>query len=156
MALQRELATMSLIFFLVLTVGGGLLIGFGSRPGEWYVGLTKPWFTPPNSVFAPAWTLLYVMIAFAGWRTFMRDPLGVPMTVWTIALALNFAWSPIFFRLHNPLAALFVVVALLAAIMAFIVISWPRDAVSALLFAPYAAWVLFATTLNAAIWRLND
>ncbi len=146
---------MSLIFFLVLSVGGGLLIGCVTRPDEWYAKLSKPWFTPPNGVFPPAWTLLYIMIAIAGWRTFMRDPLGAPITVWTMALALNFAWSPIFFRLRRPLAALFVILALLATIIAFIALSGPRDTLSALLFAPYAAWVFFATILNAAIWRLN-
>jgi benzodiazapine receptor len=147
---------MSLIFFLVLTIGGGLLIGFKSRPDEWYVKLSKPWFTPPNGLFAPVWTVLYVMIAVAGWRTFVRDPLGVPIAVWFIALALNFAWSPIFFRLHRPRAALFVVLALLAAIMGFVALSWSQDAAAALLFSLYAAWVLFATILNAAICRLNN
>jgi benzodiazapine receptor len=147
---------MPLIYFLALTVGGGLLIGFLTRPGKWYVSLAKPWFTPPNNVFAPVWTLLYIMIAIAGERTFMRDPVGAPMTVWTVALALNFAWSPIFFRLHRPLAALFVILGLLGTIVAFIVLSWQPDTPSALLFVPYAAWVLFAVTLNGAIWRLNS
>jgi translocator protein len=147
---------MSLIIFLALTIGGGLLIGFLTRPGEWYVSLSKPWFTPPNNVFAPVWTLLYIMIAIAGERTFMRDPVGAPMTVWTIALALNFVWSPIFFRLHRPLAALFVILGLLGTIIAFVALSWPRDAPSALLFLPYVAWVLFAAILNGAIWRLNS
>ncbi len=146
---------MALVFFLVLTVGGGLLIGLVTRPGEWYVKISKPWFTPPDRVFGPVWTLLYAMIAIAGWRTFMLDPLGLPITVWTIALALNFLWSPIFFRLHRPVAALFVILFLLATIMAFIELTWSRDAVSALLFAPYAAWVLFATILNAAVCFLN-
>jgi len=152
---ECELATMSLVVFLVLTIGGGLLVGVATRPGEWYVKLSKPWFTPPNSVFAPVWTLLYVMIAIAGWRMFIRDPLGATMIVWAVALALNFIWSPIFFRLHRPAAALFVILALLAMITAFIALSWPEDALSALLFAPYAVWVVFATILNASIWRLN-
>jgi translocator protein len=146
---------MSLIFFLVLTIGGGLLIGFATRPDDWCVKLSKPWFTPPNAVFAPVWTLIYVIIAIAGWRAFMRNPAGWPISVWTVALVLNFAWSPIFFRLHRPLAALFVILALLGAIIAFIAMSWPRDGLSALLFAPYAAWVIFATILNAAIWHEN-
>jgi translocator protein len=146
---------MALIFFLVLTVGGGLLNGFVNRPGEWYVKLSKPWFTPPNGVFAPVWMLLYVMIAIAGWRVSRLDPLGAPVIVWTIALATNFAWSPIFFRLHRPLGALFVILALLATIIAFIAVSWSQDVLSTLLFVPYAAWVTFATFLNAAICRLN-
>jgi translocator protein len=147
---------MSLLFFLVLTIGGGLLIGFLTRPDDWYATLTKPSFVPPNWVFGPVWTLLYVLIAIAGWRTFVADPLGAPMIVWAIALALNFAWSPVFFRLHRPLAALVVVLALLAASIAFIVLTWPGDILSALLFALYAAWVTFATTLNTAIWRMNS
>jgi translocator protein len=146
---------MSLIFFLVLMIGGGLLIGFLTRPDDWFGALSKPSFMPPNWVFGPVWTVLYVLIAIAGWRTFLRDPHGAAMLVWSIALLLNFSWSPVFFRLHQPLAALVVVFALLAAIVAFIVLAWPGDILSALLFVLYAAWVTFATTLNATIWWLN-
>jgi translocator protein len=146
---------MSLALFMLVTVGGGLLIGFVTRPGEWYSKLAKPWFTPPNNIFAPAWTVLYVLIAIAGWRTFTRDAQSAAMTVWTIALILNFVWSPIFFGVHRPTAALAVILALLANILAFIFVSWPQDSMTALLFAPYAVWVAFATVLNAAICRLN-
>ena len=146
---------MSLALFMLITVGGGLLIGFVSRPGEWYRKLAKPWFTPPNSIFGPAWTALYFLIAIAGWRTFTRDPLGAAMTVWVIALLLNFVWSPVFFGLHRPTAALAVVLALLANILVFIFVSWRQDSVTALLFVPYAVWVAFAVVLNAAICRLN-
>lgn len=149
-------STMSLLFFLILTVGVGLLIGFLNRPGEWYANLAKPWFTPPNWIFAPVWMLLYIMIAVAGWRTFAHDPLGPAMIVWTIALVLNFAWSPIFFGLNQPVAALAVIITLLGMILTFILLMWPQDAVAAMLFVPYAAWTLFATLLNAAICRLNS
>jgi len=141
--------------FIILTLGGGLLIGFLFRPGDWYARLAKPWFTPPAGVFAPVWTLLYLMIAIAGWRIFSRDASGVAMIAWSVALALNFVWSPVFFGLHRTGAALAIIVALLAAILVFIASSWPRDAVSALLFAPYAVWVAFAALLNAAIYRSN-
>ena len=147
---------MSLLFFLILTIGGGLLIGFFARPDEWYANLAKPWFTPPSGIFAPVWTLLYIMIAVAGWRSFAHDPLGPAMIVWTIALALNFSWSPIFFGLNKPVVSFCVIVTLLAMIMTFIGLTWPQDALSAVLFVPYAAWTLFAALLNAAICRLNS
>ena len=146
---------MSLTGFLVLTMGGGLLIGFLTRPDDWYGALSKPRFMPPGKLFGPVWALLYILIAIAGWRTFERDPHGASFIVWAIALALNFAWSPIFFRLHSPAAAMAVVLALLATIVVFIVLAWPSDVLSAWLFVLYAVWVAFATTLNAAIWRLN-
>ncbi len=78
------------------------------------------------------------------------------MIVWTIALALNFSWSPIFFGLKQPVAALAVIVGLLAMIILFIRLTWPQDVVSALLFVPYAAWTSFATVLNAVICSLNN
>lgn len=67
----------------------------------------------------------------------------------------DFLWSPIFFRAHDIGLALTIILALLAAILLFIMLSWRRDRLAALLFVPYAAWVAFASILNAAIWRLN-
>jgi translocator protein len=140
--------------FLVMVIGGGLLIGFVTRPDAWYAGLAKPPFNPPNWVFAPVWTLLYVLIAIAGARTFARG-LDLAFGLWVAQLVLNFAWSPAFFRLHRPGLALSIVAVLLAVILAFIVQRWQADNVSALLFVPYACWVAFATLLNASIVRLN-
>jgi translocator protein len=147
--------TLTLLLFILLVLGGGTLIGFMTLPGEWYAGLAKPPFNPPNWIFAPVWTLLYIMVAIAGWRTWQREPRSTAMAVWFIQLALNFIWSPVFFGAHRPGAALGVIVALLATILTFIVMRWPRDRAAALLFAPYAAWVAFATLLNGAIWTLN-
>ena len=145
----------SLVLFLVLVVGGGLAIGASNLPGGWYAGLTKPWFNPPNWIFAPAWTVLYVLIAIAGWRTFLRNPAGGAMLVWWAQLAFNFSWSPVFFRAHLILAALCVIAAMFVLIIAFIAVQWRRDRVSALLFVPYAMWVGFAFSLNTAIYVLN-
>ncbi len=141
--------------FLLLVVGGGLAIGFLTAPGEWYAGLTKPSFNPPNWLFAPVWTVLYVLIAVAGWRTFERDPSSVPMKLWGAQLALNFLWSPTFFGAHQIGLALAVILALLAAILAFIATSWREDRMAAWLFVPYAAWVGFASVLNGSILLLN-
>jgi tryptophan-rich sensory protein len=145
----------SLILLLVLAVGGGLAIGFLTAPGEWYAGLAKPAFNPPNWIFAPVWTVLYVLIAVAGWRIFKRDRRGWPMTLWWGQLALNFLWSPVFFAAHDIRLAFIVILLLLAAIVAFIGLAWPQDRVAALLFAAYAAWVSFAAVLNGTILLLN-
>jgi tryptophan-rich sensory protein len=146
---------LSLILFLLLIVGGGLAIGYLTAPGEWYVGLAKPSFNPPAWVFAPVWTILYVLIAVSGWRTLERNRGGWPMRLWWAQLALNFLWSPIFFAAHRIGLALVIVLLTLAAILAFIAASWRQDRVAAWLFVPYAAWVAFASMLNGAIFALN-
>ncbi|MER9396205.1 MULTISPECIES: TspO/MBR family protein [unclassified Mesorhizobium] len=145
----------SLLLFLLLVFGGGLLIGYATLPGEWYASLAKPPFNPPNWVFAPAWTLLYVLIAVAGWRTWERERAAAAMKIWALQLVLNFAWSPTFFGAKQMGPALVVILALLASIALFIATVWNRDRVSGWLFAPYAAWVAFATLLNASLLLLN-
>ena len=147
--MRRALVT---LVFLVIVLGGGLAIGAVVRPDGWYAALAKPPFNPPNWVFAPAWTLLYVMIAVAGARSYER---ASGFALWVAQLALNFAWTPAFFLLHRPTLALVIVVALLAAILIFTRARWTADRVSSLLFLPYAVWVAFATLLNAAIAVLN-
>ncbi|HEX9072079.1 MAG TPA: TspO/MBR family protein [Pseudolabrys sp.] len=146
---------LTLALFVALVLGGGTLIGLMTLPGEWYAGLAKPSFNPPNWIFAPVWTLLYIMVAVAGWRTWQHSPRSAAMAVWFIQLALNFVWSPTFFGAHRIGAAQVIVVALLTTIVAFIVMRWPGDRAAALLFMPYAAWVAFATLLNGALWYLN-
>ena len=143
------------IGFLVFVVGGRLVIGFLTVPGEWYAQLNKPAFNPPNWIFAPVWTVLYVMIAVAGWRTFERNRSDWSMRSWWSQLGLNFLWSPVFFTAHQIGAALLIILLLFVAIIAFIVMSLRQDRVATWLFAPYAVWVMFASMLNGAIWLLN-
>jgi tryptophan-rich sensory protein len=147
--MRRALVT---LIFLVVVLGGGLAIGAVVRPDGWYAALNKPPFNPPNWVFAPVWSLLYVMIAVAGARTYER---ANGFALWVAQLVLNFAWTPAFFLLHRPAVALVIVAALLVIILVFIWARWIPDRISALLFVPYAAWVAFAALLNAAILVLN-
>ena len=84
----------ALISFLALVVGGGLGIGYVTSPGEWYAQLAKPSFNPPGWIFAPVWTLLYVLIAIAGWHVWLYDRDGWTMKLWWFQLVLNFLWSP--------------------------------------------------------------
>lgn len=145
----------ALLAFILLTVGGGLLIGVATAPGDWYAGLQKPPFNPPNWVFGPVWTVLYILIAIAGWRIWRRDPHGAAMKFWIAQIALNFIWSPLFFSAHLPGAAFVVIIALLVVILALIMLTLDRERVSAWLLVPYALWVAFAALLNASIWWLN-
>ena len=146
---------LSLVVFVVLVLGGGLLIGYATLPGEWYALLAKPPFNPPNWVFGPVWSLLYILIAIAGWRTWRLQPESTAMKAWVVQMVLNFLWSPTFFGAKLTGLALVVIVLLLASILLFIARVWASDRLSGWLFVPYAAWVAFATLLNAAIWRLN-
>jgi len=146
----------SFAVFLLVVMGGGLAIGTLTIPGDWYAELEKPFFNPPSWVFGPVWTVLYLMIAFIGWRMWHREDTGPLMGLWVLQMGLNFLWSPIFFAAQQPLWALGVIVLLLLVILQFIRSAGPRDRLSAVLFVPYAAWVGFATVLNGAIVLLNQ
>lgn len=143
------------LVFIALVLGIGIAIGFYNLPGAWYQSLAKPPFNPPNWVFGPAWTILYILIGIAGARTWLAAPVKGGMQLWCVQMLLNYLWSPLFFGIQKPGIALVVIVALLVAILAFIVNRWNRDRTAALLFLPYAAWVGFATLLNASIAYLN-
>ena len=145
----------TLVLFIALSLGGGLAVGFFARPGAWYEALNQPSFAPPNWLFGPVWTILYVLIGIAGarvWRLTGNTGLKV---LWFVQMALNFLWPPVFFIAQRPDIALGVIGLLLTAILAFILIGLRRERPSAFLFLPYAAWVGFATVLNAAFYQLN-
>jgi tryptophan-rich sensory protein len=146
------------VAFIVLCIAGGLASGLASPPGEWYASLAKPSWTPPGWLFGPVWTVLYAMIGVAGWRLWRsrRVPgAGAALGAWSVQLALNFAWTPVFFGLRAPAAALAIILVLLASILATVALAWRVDRPSSLLLLPYTAWVCFATALNAAIVQLN-
>ena len=146
---------LSLAAFLTLTVGGGAAIGVFNIPGDWYAGLQKPSFNPPNWLFGPVWTLLYVLIGVAGWRIWRRDRRSVLMKLWWVQLVLNFLWSPVFFGVQSIGGAMAIILALLAVIVAFIATALREDRIVAWLFVPYAIWVAFASLLNGSIYLLN-
>jgi tryptophan-rich sensory protein len=149
------LAGFVLVCLAVSALGGWVTAG---SVATWYPTLAKPTFNPPSWVFAPVWSLLYLMIALAGWRVWRRRSLGGSrraMTAYGLQLALNLAWSVIFFGGRMIGAALAEIVVLLAAILVTATLFWRIDRVAAMLLLPYAAWVAFATLLNAALWRLN-
>ena len=141
--------------FAVAAAGGAVT---ASSVGTWYAGLAKPSFNPPNWVFGPVWTTLYLMMAVAGWRVWRLRASAAArrgVELWAVQLAMNLMWSYLFFGARAIGAALAEIVVLLAAIIATAALFWRVDRVAGALFAPYIAWVAFATVLNAALWRLN-
>ncbi|WP_104662564.1 TspO/MBR family protein [Ensifer adhaerens] len=141
--------------FIAAVLSLGLLIGTNNIPGEWYQSLAKPTFNPPNWVFAPVWSILYVVIGVVGARMFLAFRHTAAMRLWLAQMILNFLWSPLFFGMQDISSALIVIIALLIAVAAFVIASWQRDRISALLFLPYFAWVAFATVLNSSILLMN-
>jgi benzodiazapine receptor len=124
-------------------------------PGAWYQSLKRPSWTPPNWLFAPAWSVLYVMIAIAGWRVWSAAGLSAALVIWALNLIFNAAWSWLMFGRRQIQMALFDAFAMLVTILVFMVLAWPIDPIATWLFAPYLAWVSFATLLNATLLRLN-
>lgn len=144
----------ALALFILVSLGGGLLIGSVTETGGWYDALEKPWFTPPPLAFPIAWTILYVLIGLAGWRVW-RAGLTNALALWAGQLLLNFAWTPTFFVANELLGALVIILTLLATIASFMAATAARERVAFWCFVPYAAWVVYASALTASIWWLN-
>jgi benzodiazapine receptor len=151
---RRMRRYLSLIVFLVITTLVASVAGAFS-PGEWYAGLAKPPWTPPNWLFGPVWSLIYLCIAIAGWLVWRSKGLGIGLLFWFVQLGLNGLWSYWMFGENRIDYAMFDISAMWLAIVGFIVTSWRTSKLAALLFVPYLAWVSFAAALNFAIWQLN-
>lgn len=149
------------VFSIVLCQGVGILSGLATVRGtrEWYPTLAKPSLTPPDAVFAPVWTALYLLMGvslFLVWRQRPSEAgVRIALVVFFAQLILNGLWSILFFGLRNPLAAFVEILLLWAAIMVTLVLFARVSRAAALLLVPYALWVAFAAWLNYAIWRLN-
>lgn len=144
--------------FAVAGAGGAIT---ATSVGGWYQALAKPPFNPPDWLFGPVWSVLYAMIALAGWRVWRLrgwttdGALNAELVAWAVQLGLNLCWSFVFFGARMIGAALVEILVLLAAIVVTGHLFRRVDRVAAWLLVPYAAWVAFATLLNAALWRLN-
>jgi tryptophan-rich sensory protein len=146
---------LSLLAFLAL-VSAVAAFGAQFEPGAWYAALRKPPLTPPNWIFAPVWSLLYLANAAAAWLVWCAPSARGPwLELWIAQLALNAAWSFLFFGLQRADLALLEIVVLLAAVLATAAAFRRASAAAAALLLPYAAWVAFAAYLNAGIWLLN-
>ncbi len=150
-----------LLLCLLLCAGVGAVAAFVTAPeiNSWYVNLAKPSWTPSRGVFPVAWTILYALMALSLWRLWDRT---IPsparreaMLFFFFQLALNAAWSPVFFGLHNLHIALAVIIVLVVAIVGTIFTSARVDRPAAWLLVPYFFWVAYATTVNAGVVAMN-
>ena len=145
---------LKLIFSIGICLGAGVLGSFftiSSIP-TWYVTLNKPFFSPPNWVFGPVWTMLYILMGYSLYLVWKKKK--VPSIFW-IQLILNASWSIIFFGMKSPSLALINIAVLWIAIVLTIKSFYKINKLAAYLLYPYLAWVSFASILNYSIWILN-
>lgn len=146
-----------LIGFLLLSFMAAAL-GAIYPPGEWYAGLVKPAWNPPNWVFGPVWTLLYFCIGLSGWLVWREAgwrSAAPALAVYGLQLILNAAWSWLFFGLHRPGLAFAEIVVLWLGILATVLLFKRLSRPAAWLLLPYLCWVGFAGVLNLSLWQLN-
>ncbi|MEP7155905.1 MAG: TspO/MBR family protein [Betaproteobacteria bacterium] len=149
---------LGLVLWIALCVGIGVIDGVFFRPGSWFDGLEKPFFNPPAAVFAPVWTILYIMMGTAAWRIWTLRPSRErtqALRQFGVQLFLNAIWTPVFFGAESLGGGLIVIVLLAIAIVVTIQRFHSLDRVAAWLLAPYLAWVAFATALNVSLLALN-
>jgi tryptophan-rich sensory protein len=147
------LAGLIVICLVTGTIGGMASAGVIDN---WYRTLAKPSWNPPDWVFGPVWTTLYIMMAVAAWLVWRtRDRVGPAMALFFVQLGLNLLWSLLFFGARSPGLALIEVVFLWGAVLLTMLAFFGRQTTAGWLFVPYLAWVSFAAVLNFAIWSLN-
>ncbi len=143
---------------LAFAAGGMGSIATISNIPIWYANLAKPFFNPPNWVFGPVWSILYLLMGlslYMVWTARYNKSKRQAFTAFGLQLALNTAWSLVFFGLHLLWASVVIIVLLLASIAACIRLFWPISKQAAYMLLPYAAWVCFATALSIAVALLN-
>jgi benzodiazapine receptor len=156
-ALQQGIGLAAFILVCFAAAGVGGLVTTPNIP-TWYASLAKPTWTPPDWVFGPVWSLLYLMMATSAWLVWRQTGLAgakLSLGLFAVQLVLNSLWSVLFFGLQSPGAALVEIILLWVAILATMIVFWGRSRLAGGLLAPCLAWLSFAAVLNFAIWRLN-
>ncbi|UBZ15405.1 tryptophan-rich sensory protein [Flagellimonas marinaquae] len=157
--MKKRIVYITISVLVCLAIGFLSSIATQSSVNDWYVTLNKPSFTPPNYLFAPVWTALYIMMGVAAgivWsKGYHHIWVKTALYHFVFQLLLNALWSIVFFGLKNPLGGMIVILALLTMII--LTIKWFRviSKPAALLMVPYVLWVAFASALNYKIWELN-
>jgi translocator protein len=133
-------------------------VGRRAGPDSWYRGMNKPTWNPPDWVFAPVWTTLFILMAVAAalvWARRGQSGAGIAITAFLLTLILNALWSWLFFGFHRPDLAFFEVIPFWFAILLTTVLFWRISPLAGKLMVPYLLWVGFASYLNFILWRMN-
>jgi len=148
---------------LSVAVMGAASTGAVFGPGQWYKDLSKPSWTPPDWLFPIAWLVLYIAMTVAAWRISTGLVAGeggavaaAGLAFWAAQITLNAIWSPLFFGIRRPDAAMLAVAALWASVVLTTGLFWVVDATAGLLLAPYVVWTSYAAALNWKIVQMND
>ena len=156
--MRNSLKLTASILVCLLAGGLGTIFTIPSIP-TWYASLNKPVFSPPNYLFGPVWTILYILMGisfFLIWKKGIKNKkVRNAIYVFGIQLALNTIWSPIFFGAKNLLLSLIVIIAMWIYIVKTIGVFSKISKVASYLLYPYLAWVSFASILNFSVWFLN-
>ena len=145
----------SLFFTYLAACGAAAATGAMFNPGDWYDGLAKPKWTPPNWVFPVTWTVLYLFMAASAARVAVLPDSGQALAFWAVQIAFNTLWTPVFFGLRRLRAAMIVMVGLWLSVAATLIAFAMHDSLAGLLFLPYLIWVTIAGALNFSVLRRN-
>ncbi|OZA18985.1 MAG: sensory protein TspO [Rhodobacterales bacterium 17-64-5] len=144
-----------LFFVYLIACGAASATGALFPTGPWYAALRKPSWTPPNWLFPVAWTSLYLLMSAAAARAAVVEGAGFGLALWSVQIAFNTLWTPVFFGLKRMRAALVPMAGLWLSVTATCVVFFTLDFWAGLMFVPYVAWVTVAGALNLAMVRLN-
>lgn len=142
-------------FIFLLACAAAASTGIIFKPGDWYAALIKPRFTPPNWLFPVAWTTIYLLLAWAGYRLTLIPGSQTVLALWAAQIALNTLWTPVFFGAHHVLAGMVILTLLWLVAAAMVVMAIQLDVITGLILFPYVVWLCVAGALNFSILRNN-
>jgi translocator protein len=139
----------------LVACGAAATTGAMFKPGDWYLALSKPRWTPPGWVFPVAWTLLYLCMSASAARVALLPGTGLALALWSVQIAFNTLWTPVFFGLHRIRAGMVIMVFLWLSVAATLLAFAMHDFTATLLFFPYLVWVSIAAALNYSVMQRN-
>jgi tryptophan-rich sensory protein len=142
-------------FIFLLACCAAAATGVIFKPGAWYESLQKPSFTPPNWAFPVAWTTIYLLLAWAGYRLTLLPGSETVLALWAAQIALNTLWTPVFFGANRIVEAMVILALLWIVVAAMVVMALQLDILAGLILLPYLAWLSVAAALNFSILRHN-